>query len=100
MLKISFTNAHVRDSGYGLDVNGESLEDIISMALGTKAKGSSYGYDKFETFEANSCDVTVIINPHPTEVIIDKGDTVYSSVKEMEEAISERLKQETTEAES
>ena len=36
MLKISFTNAEVSDHGYGLEVNGKSLEDIISTALGTK----------------------------------------------------------------
>ena len=35
MLKISFTNAEVSDHGYGLEVNGKSLEDIISTALGT-----------------------------------------------------------------
>lgn len=34
MLKISFTNAEVSDHGYGLEVNGKSLEDIISTALG------------------------------------------------------------------
>ena len=39
MVKTSFTNAQVRDSGYGLQVNGESLADIISMALGAKVKG-------------------------------------------------------------
>ena len=39
MLKISFTNAEVSDHGYGLEVNGKSLEDIISTALGTKLKG-------------------------------------------------------------
>ena len=33
MLKISFTNAEVSDHGYGLEVNGKSLEDIISTAL-------------------------------------------------------------------
>ena len=38
MLKISFTNAEVSDHGYGLEVNGKSLEDIISTALGTKVK--------------------------------------------------------------
>lgn len=43
MVKISFTNAQVRDSGYGLQVNGESLADIISMALGAKVKGVNYG---------------------------------------------------------
>ena len=40
MLKISFTNAEVSDHGYGLEVNGKSLEDIISTALGTKVKGN------------------------------------------------------------
>lgn len=40
MLKISFTNAEVSDHGYGLEVNGKSLEDIISTALGTKLSGS------------------------------------------------------------
>lgn len=39
MLKISFTNAEVSDHGYGLEVNGKSLGDIISTALGTKLKG-------------------------------------------------------------
>ena len=43
MLKISFTNAEVSDHGYGLEVNGKSLEDIISTALGTKVKGNG-GY--------------------------------------------------------
>lgn len=33
MLKISFTNAEVSDHGYGLEVNGKSLEDIISTAF-------------------------------------------------------------------
>lgn len=43
MLKISFTNAEVLDHGYGLEVNGKYLEDIISTALGTKVKGNG-GY--------------------------------------------------------
>lgn len=38
MLKISFTNAEVSDHGYGLEVNGKSLEDIISTALGTTVR--------------------------------------------------------------
>lgn len=103
MVKISFTNAQVMDRGFGLTVNGESLEDLISMALGTKAKGVSYGdpdYDKLKTFEANSCDVCVLIVPHPTEVTIETEEEVYNSIEEMEEDISERIKQETPEAES
>ena len=44
MLKISFTNAEVSDHGYGLEVNGKSLEDIISTALGTKLSDVCGGY--------------------------------------------------------
>lgn len=87
MLKISFTNAEVSDHGYGLEVNGKSLEDIISTALGTKLK-------------ANSCDVTVTITPHPTESLIctGKGDELFHSVKEMEECKSEQFQKENAEA--
>lgn len=85
MLKISFTNAKVEDSGYGLTVNGNSLEDIISTALGTKV-GSKQGYGSgLPDFKANSCDVTVIIDPHPTEVHIEDDENVYHSLKDMEE---------------
>ena len=42
MVKLQFTNATVKDSGYGLEVNGESLEDMISVALGTKRNGKKY----------------------------------------------------------
>ena len=33
MLKIQFTNAQVKDDGYGLSVNGKELAEIISTAL-------------------------------------------------------------------
>lgn len=45
MLKISFTNAEVSDHGYGLEVNGKSLEDIISTALGTKLNTDTIKHD-------------------------------------------------------
>jgi len=32
MLKLEFLNAVVSDSGYGMEVNGKSLESIISTA--------------------------------------------------------------------
>lgn len=48
MLKISFTNAEVSDHGYGLEVNGKSLEDIISTALGTKVKGKCRTYTRYK----------------------------------------------------
>ena len=85
MLKIQFTNAEVEDNGYGLKVNGKDLDGIISTALGTKA-GSVSGYGSgLPSFHSNSCDVTSIINPHPTEVCIEDDENVYNSVEDLEE---------------
>ena len=100
MLKISFTNAEVSDHGYGLEVNGKSLEDIISTALGTKVKGNGGYGSGLPSFSSNSCDVTVIITPHPTECLIctGKGDELFHSVKEMEECKSEQFQKENAEA--
>lgn len=85
MLKISFTNAEVEDSGYGLKVNGNDLDGIISTALGTKV-GGRRGYGSgLPSFESNSCDVTIIINPHTQEVLIEDDKWVYSSVEDLEE---------------
>lgn len=39
MLKLEIKGAEVHDNGYGLEINGRSLEDIISIALGTKVRG-------------------------------------------------------------
>ena len=85
MIKIKFTNAEVEDNGYGLRVNGEELEGIISTALGTKV-GNVSGYGSgLPNFSSNSCDVTVIINPHPQEVHIEDDKYVYNSVEDLEE---------------
>lgn len=84
MLKISFTNAEVSDHGYGLEVNGKSLEDIISTALGTKVKGNGGYGSGLPSFSSNSCDVTVTINPHDKECEIETEDNVWHSVEEME----------------
>ena len=93
MLKISFTNAEVSDHGYGLEVNGKSLEDIISTALGTKVKGNG-GYGS----GLPSCDVTVTINPHDKECEIETEDEVWHSVAEMEAEKSEQFQKENAEA--
>ena len=70
-MRIDFTNAVVEDDGYGVEVNGRSLEAIISTALGTRL-GDKGGYSSgLPRFKANSCDVTVIITPHPTECTIN-----------------------------
>lgn len=42
-MTITFTNAVVEDDGYGVEVNGRSLEAIISTALGTRL-GDKGGY--------------------------------------------------------
>lgn len=61
MLKISFTNAEVSDHGYGLEVNGKSLEDIISTALGTKVKGNGGYGSGLPSFSSNALQVTEVV---------------------------------------
>ncbi len=100
MLKLVFTHAEVRDSGFGLEVNGKSLEDIISEALGTKAKGLDYNDPRLKTFSSNSCDITVMICPHDKETLIETDDEKFHSVEEMEEDQRERFAEETSKAES
>jgi hypothetical protein len=96
--KISFTNAEVSDHGYGLEVNGKSLEDIISTALGTKVKGNGGYGSGLPSFSSNSCDVTVTINPHDKECDIETEDNVWHSVEEMEAEKSEQFQEENAEA--
>lgn len=99
MLKIEFTHANVTDDGFGLEVNGKRLEEIISEALGTKAQGVNYGDPRLKRFKANSCDVCVYINPHDTTTHIEDDNTVWHSVEELEEDRREQFSEETTEAE-
>ena len=79
-MRIDFTNAVVEDDGYGVEVNGRSLEAIISTALGTRL-GDKGGYSsRLPRFKANSCDVTVIITPHPTECTINTNKATNNSI--------------------
>lgn len=97
-MRIDFTNAVVEDDGYGVEVNGRSLEAIISTALGTRL-GDKGGYSSgLPRFKANSCDVTVIITPHPTECTINTNSGVWHCVKEMEAEKSEQFQKENAEA--
>lgn len=97
-MRIDFTNAVVEDDGYGVEVNGRSLEAIISTALGTRL-GNKGGYSSgLPRFKANSCDVTVIITPHPTECTINTNSGVWHSVKEMEAEKGEQFQKENAEA--
>lgn len=97
-MRIDFTNAVVEDDGYGVEVNGRFLEAIISTALGTRL-GDKSGYSSgLPRFKANSCDVTVIITPHPTECTINTNSGVWHSVKEMEAEKGEQFQKENAEA--
>ena len=97
-MRIDFTNAVVEDNGYGVEVNGRSLEAIISTALGTRL-GDKGGYSSgLPKFKANSCDVTVTINPHDKECEIETEDEVWHSVAEMEAEKSEQFQKENAEA--
>lgn len=101
MLKLEFKNAVAEDSGYGLEVNSKSLEDIISTALGTRA-GNQGGYNSgLPKFKSNCCNVTVIIDPQPVTTHIEDDNTIYHTVRELEEdavAKYERIKSENAEA--
>lgn len=95
MLKLEFQNAVAEDHGYGLEVNGKSLEEIISTALGTRAGGKS-GYNSgLPSFKSNCCDIIVIIDPKPVTVNIEDDSTVWESVKELEEDRIEQYRAET-----
>ena len=95
MLKIKFTNAQVEDSGYGLEVNGKHLSEIISTALGTRV-GHSYGSGSgLPRFESNCCNVTVIIDPQPVDVCIENDVCEWDSVENMEADRREQYKEKT-----
>lgn len=85
MVKIAFTNAHVTDNGYGLMVNGKSLEGIISTALGTKVDDKYGTTGGLPVFESNCCNVTVFIDPQPVTTYIDDGENEYDTVEDFEE---------------
>ena len=98
MLRLDFTNAIVKDSGYGLHVNGKPLDDIISTALGTKV-GSNYGYNAgLPAFESTCCNVIVIIDPQKVTTKIKDDDNVYYGVEDMEAEKYEQFKQKNEEA--
>ena len=93
MLKLEFANAVVKDDGYGLEVNGKYLEDIISTALGVKAGENRAGYgSKIPAFKSTCCNVLVIIDPQPITTHIEDDNYEYDSVKDLEEVRHEQFK--------
>lgn len=90
MVKLQFTNAKAVDSGYGLEVNGKSLDKIISTALGTRV-GERYGYGSdLPEFKSDCCNITVIIDPQPVTTYIRDDKYEYESLEELEEERNEQ----------
>ncbi len=86
MVKLQFTNAEASDTGYGLEVNGQSLEEMISVALGTRI-GNKAGYNSgLPDFKSNCCNITVIIDPQPTEAVFELDGKKFNSVQDIVEA--------------
>lgn len=99
MVKLSFENAVVEDTGYGLEVNGISLQTIISTAIGTRLGNKKAGYGgELPSFKSNSCDVVVIISPHPQTTNIETEEEHWESLKELEEDKLYEYEQKTKEA--
>lgn len=97
MVKLEFKNAVAKDTGYGLEVNGKRLEETISTALGTKIGSYKAGYGgDLEDFVSNSCDITVIIDPHPVTAHIEDDIYEYSSVDALMEDKLNELKEKAT----
>lgn len=97
MVKVSIKNAQVEDNGYGIRVAGKDLEDIISNALGVKAGDHSSYNDNLPDFRCNSCDITLIIDPHPTECVVETDTEKFNSIKELWEARENEYKEKATE---
>ena len=99
MLKLEFLNAVVSDSGYGMEVNGKSLESIISTALGVKAGEKRAGYgSNVKAFSSNCCNVTVIIDPQPVTTNIEDDHYRWRTVEELEEDMREQFEKKNAEA--
>lgn len=102
MITLSFKNAVVKDEGLGLRVNGKSLEEIISITLGTKV-GDKLAYsssNNLSEFESTCCDITVIIDPKPVTTTIETNTMDFGSLEEMEEFMREQLEEKTKQADA
>lgn len=97
--KMEFHNAVVTDDGFGLEIGGRSLEKMISIMLGVLDKKETYRADR-PKFRSNNCDVTVIINPRPTTVLISNEKESWESVEQMEDVMDERYNKKAPETET
>ena len=92
MIRLEFKNAVVVDTGLGVTVNGKSLDDIISTALGTLAKDKWGGRAGLEEFNSNACDIKITISPQPVYTVIEDGLRTYDSIESLEEFRYEQYK--------
>lgn len=85
MIQLNFLNAQVSDDGSGLEVNGRSLENLISAALGTiKRIPGRYDWlkeeDRLKPFSSDLCSVSVTIDDRSGDVsetiIFSTGESV------------------------
>ena len=100
MVKFEFRNAVVTDNGYGMEINGKDLSNIISTALGTRVGGRAGYGSGLPNFKSTCCNVTVIIDPQPVTELIENDDEVWESAEQLEEDKREQFTEKTPEAES
>lgn len=106
MYKIEFKNAVVRDDGYGLEVNNKPLTKILSTLLGsyvkteTGEKRATFKSDNLKEFYSNSCNVTVIIEPHPTTEWLEADECHFNSIEELEDFSCEQFNEKNKETDT
>ena len=84
MYELKFVNAVVKDSGYGVDINGVPLTSLISTLLGTRL-GSIYGFNSgLPEFISTCCDVYISIEPKDTDIYMTDGEIDFYSFDELE----------------
>ena len=92
MYAVVIKNAQVRDVGWGLEVNGKPLANIISTLLGTRVGDKTYFTDRgLEEFNYNSCDISICITPHKNGAQFKTGEKVFNSMEEMEDFMDEQF---------
>lgn len=80
MVQLNFTNVRLKDVGYGLEINGQSLEDILSAVLGVREMGDRYhqGDRTGKDFEAQCANLSLTIDVLPV-----KSEVVFTDDPEM-----------------
>ena len=85
-IEINIKNARAHDDGFGLRVDGVSLEDIISNALGTM-HGTGANTRTNVDFDCNSCDIHVTITAREPKYYTANGSNKVNNPKELMEVL-------------